>query len=218
MKSSRLIPEEIHNALEANRELGDIAHQAENHIAFIVLNFVVMASGYAIGLLIHQAIDADVIGSILTFCGVIIGFVITSMLFSGKSEYVERLTLEQTKKYCLKTKYMLLSQSNTLFAYIFCSIFLVVSLILIKLSLGSYAAYTIALSISYLSLGGYRTLVLPYQIYEVHAFALESIASDARDRAKRESSAASSSRRAGYRGGISTRNRDQVTGDDVNGL
>ncbi|MBA1277228.1 hypothetical protein [Stutzerimonas stutzeri] len=215
MRSSRLIPEEIQNALETNRELGDIAHQAENHVSFVVLNFLVLALGYTVGLLIHRAVDADVIGSILTFCGVIIGFVITSMLFSGKSEYVERLTLEQTKKYCLKTKYMLLSQSNTLFAYIFCSVFLVVSLILIKLSFDTFAKYTIALSMAYLALGGYRTLVLPYQIYEVHAFALESIASDALDRTSKESTAASSSRKFGYKHGVSTLDNGSASNTDV---
>jgi len=127
------------------------------------------------------------------------------MLFSGRSEYVERLSLEQTNKYCIKTKYMLLSQSNTLFSYIFAAIFFIVSLLVLKLSFEGQSKYTIALSMSYLALGGYRTLVLPYQIYEVHAFALESIASDALDRTEKSGNAASASRMSSYKSGVSTR-------------
>lgn len=204
MKYSKVIPEELQNALDANKELGLVASLSENHIPTLLLNGGVMISGYFIGLLVHAAIDSDVISAMLTFCGIVIGFVITSMLFSGRNEYVERLTLEQTQKYCLKIKYMLLSQSNTLFAYIFCSGFLVISLILIKLNINSHSKYFVALAMSYLTLGAYRTLVLPYQIYEVHSFALQSIADEATERSQSEIKESSNSRSLKFKTGVST--------------
>ncbi|MBO2930907.1 hypothetical protein [Metapseudomonas otitidis] len=203
MKYSSLIPEEIHNAIDANRELGDVSLKAENHRAFLVINTLVLALGYTAGYFSHKAIDADVISAMIAFCGVIIGFVITSMLFSGRSEYAERLSLEQVKKYCLKTKYMLLSQSNTLFSYIFCSAFLIASMILLKMGALESFRYFISLSMAFLFLGGYRTLILPYQIYEVHSFALESISSGVRQQTSSEAKDKASARVFGYKSGIS---------------
>lgn len=204
MKSSKVIPEELQNALDANKELGSVARQSENHMASLLLNGGVMLLGFLVGMQVHRAIDADVISAMLTFCGIVIGFVITSMLFSGRNEYVERLSLEQTQKYCLKIKYMLLSQSNTLFSYIFCSAFLVTSLILIKLNLHNYQDIFISLSLSYLVLGAYRTLVLPYQIYEVHSFALQSIADEAIERSQSDITSQAKSRVLNFKTGVST--------------
>lgn len=58
-----------------------------------------MALGFLAAIISFDAIDKDLLESISTFCGVMIGFVITSMLFSGRSEHADGLSLEQARAY-----------------------------------------------------------------------------------------------------------------------
>lgn len=175
MKFSSLIPEEIRNARLANEDLAHVASVASNHCAFLVFNFLVMLFGAVVGYYLRDLIDKDILETIITFSGVIVGFVITAMLFSGRSAFAVGLNLQQVKVYRAKTKYMLLSQANTLFAYIFCLAFCVATLFTLKMGAHAGAGWLGSTAFAFLFLGGYRTLLLPYQIYEVHSFSLDNL-------------------------------------------
>lgn len=175
MKFSSLLPEEIRNAKLANEDLTRTASISSNHFAFLIFNLITILAGGAVGFLFREAIDQDILETIITFSGVIIGFVITAMLFSGRSAFAVGLNLQQVKIYRIKTKYMLLSQANTLFSFLFCLAFCMATLFAIKLNAQETSHILLATAFAYLFLGGYRTLLLPYQIYEVHCFSLDNL-------------------------------------------
>lgn len=175
MKFSSLIPEEIRNAKLANEDLTRVAAVSTSHRSFLVFNFLVMFVGACSGFFLRGLVDKDILETLITFSGVIVGFVITAMLFSGRSAFAVGLNLQQVKVYRVKTKYMLLSQANTLFAFIFCLAFCVATLFALKLEASMTAGIFTATGFAFLFLGGYRTLLLPYQIYEVHSFSLDNL-------------------------------------------
>ncbi|KFB16731.1 hypothetical protein C5L41_04410 [Pseudomonas aeruginosa] len=107
------------------------------------------------------------------------------MLFSGRNPAADKLRYEQAKVYALKTKYILLSQTQTLIAFLFCVGFCLLT-IMIKNSrvnlLDSLLLFSLAMG--YFSLGVYRTIFLPFQIYDVHSFALDSLVLEKEEQAK----------------------------------
>ncbi|EME5145231.1 hypothetical protein ACXR8V_17045 [Pseudomonas aeruginosa] len=181
MKFSFLIPEEIKNATLANKDLTSVSEISAGHRAFLLFNSIVMASGASVGFWLGALIDEGILETVITFSGVIIGFVITAMLFSGRSAFAIGLNLQQVKVYRIKTKYMLLSQANTLFSFLFCLGFCIATLFALKLKAESSSLILSSVSFSFLFLGGYRTLLLPYQIYEVHSFSLDNLVDEIAD-------------------------------------
>ncbi|MER1087814.1 hypothetical protein AAA607_29240 [Pseudomonas aeruginosa] len=181
MKFSFLIPEEIKNATLANKDLTEVSEVSANHGAFLLFNFLIMAIGAFVGFSLGGLIDKDILETIITFSGVIVGFVITAMLFSGRSAFAVGLNLQQVKVYRMKTKYMLLSQANTLFSFLFCLAFCVATLFSLKLKAEFSSSILSSVSFAFLFLGGYRTLLLPYQIYEVHSFSLDNLVDEVAD-------------------------------------
>ncbi|EIU4985882.1 TPA: hypothetical protein ACQGUY_006332 [Pseudomonas aeruginosa] len=194
MKLSSLFPEEIINALKAKTELNEVASLSSSPARAIILNGVIMALGFLAAIISFDAIDKDLLESISTFCGVMIGFVITSMLFSGRSEHADGLSLEQARAYIWKAKYMLLSQINTLFSYIFCLAFCMAALFCLKMDMLLSQKILAATAISFLSMSIYRTVLLPFQIYDVHSFSLDSLLEEKRSEAAAQSREASKAR------------------------
>lgn len=177
MKYLYLIPEEVRNAKLVSDELEDVARSASSNAAYISWNFIVLAFGGILGFAGSSFVDDNLLNAVIAFDGVIIGFVITSMLFSGRSQYLTKLTYEQTLLYVHKTRYMLMSQINTLLAFLFCLIFSVLAMIAMKSGALDKSAATI-LSSGFFILGCYRVILLPFQIYDVHSFALENLLAD----------------------------------------
>ncbi|MEB0294156.1 hypothetical protein, partial [Pseudomonas sp. 10S4] len=96
---------------------------------------VVFSIGACLSLLFSDFVDEGLLNALISFSGVIIGFVIMSMFFSGRSQFVAKLTYEQTLRYVLKTKYILMSQLNTLFSFLICVIFCLLTMLAIKTKL-----------------------------------------------------------------------------------
>lgn len=172
-----LIPEEVRNAKQISDELKAVANSASSNKAYVGWNFMVLAFGAVVGLLGFRFIDEGLLNASIAFSGIIIGFTITSMLFSGRSQYLTRLTYEQTVLYAHKTRYMLMSQINTLFAFIMCLLFCMLSMIAIKSGVLERSIVT-AIASGFLMLGCYRVILLPFQIYEVHSFALDNLVAE----------------------------------------
>lgn len=79
--------------------------------------------------------------------------------------------------YAHKTRYMLMSQINTLFAFIMCLLFCMLSMIAIKSGVLDRSIVT-AIASGFLMLECYRVILLPFQIYEVHSFALDNLVAE----------------------------------------
>lgn len=177
MKYLYLIPEEVRNAKQISDELGEVARTGSSNAAYLCWNITVLVVGGVLGFLGASFVDDNLLNAIIAFAGVIIGFVITAMLFSGRSQYLTKMTYEQTLLYAHKTRYMLMSQINTLFAFLMCLLFSVLTMVSIK-SGYLHAPTALVFASGFFVLGCYRILLLPFQIYDVHSFALDNLIAD----------------------------------------
>ncbi|MCW2290915.1 hypothetical protein M2262_000965 [Pseudomonas sp. BIGb0408] len=175
-----LIPEEVRNAKQISDELKAVANSASSNKAYVGWNFIILVLGGIAGLFGYQFIDDSLLNASIAFSGIIIGFTITSMLFSGRSQYLTKLTYEQTILYAHKTRYMLMSQINTLFAFLMCLLFCMLSMVSMKSGILEKSV-VIAAASGFLTLGCYRILLLPFQIYEVHSFALDNLVAESKE-------------------------------------
>lgn len=181
-----VIPEELHNAALVVREFGEVSKAASNNLYSLLFNAAFLLGGFLCGYFISDAVREKVTDSIVGFCAIVIGFVITAMLFSGRNQSADRLHLDQAKIYAVKTRFILLSQTQTLIAYLFCAGFCVLSTMLNGVDQSLLDSPTVfALALGYFLLGVYRTMFLPFQIYDVHSFALDSLLREKEEQAKK---------------------------------
>ena len=177
MKYLYLVPEEVRTAKLVSDELGEVSRATASNSTYIVWNFCVFLFGCIVGFVGAPYADDNLLNGLIMFDGVVVGFVITAMLFSGRSQYLTKMSHEQTLLYAQKTKYMLMSQINTLFSFLMCLLFSVLSMAAIKTGFMD-RAIVFVLCLGYFSLGCYRIMLLPFQIYDVHSFALDNLVSD----------------------------------------
>ncbi|WP_176513486.1 hypothetical protein [Pseudomonas faucium] len=183
MKFLFLIPEEVRNAKLIRDELGEIAASGSNNFAYLLWHLVILGIGGALGYFGAPFVDDNLLNAVIAFSGVIMGFVITAMLFSGRSQFLTKMTHEQTLLYAHKTRYMLMSQINTLFAFLMCLLFCVLTMISLKVKSGFLnSTALVVLSSGFFGLGCYRVLLLPFQIYDVHSFALNNLIADSEEK------------------------------------
>jgi hypothetical protein len=137
---------------------------------------------FVIGLLgfwpFRSAMSADFIQGFLTVIGVLAGFVVTLMLFTGSSEGTDTLDHDQTKVFADKVMYLLFSQTMTLATYLFAIIVGAAWLFSFKATYPS--AHPSHLWLAPIVLGSgvvaiCRTALLPAQIYECHDFVMDAI-------------------------------------------
>lgn len=180
MKYLYLIPEEVRNAKLVSDELGEVARSGTSNTAYLCWNALVLVVGGVPGYFGASFVDDNLLNAIIAFSGVIIGFVITAMLFSGRSQYLTKMTYEQTLLYAQKTRYMLMSQINTLFSFLMCLLFCILTMVSSKSGF-LHQPTAVAFSAGFFVLGCYRVLLLPFQIYDVHSFALDNLIADSNE-------------------------------------
>ena len=194
MKYLYLVPEELRNAKKVNDSLASVATTSKSNRAYLLWNLSIFMVGAGLGGYFSKFVDDGFLNAIITFDGVIIGFVITAMLFSGRSQFVSRMTVEQTKIYSARTKYMLMSQINTLFAFLCCLGFSLLALLAAKTDLMLDRTVLVGMVSGYFVLGCYRMMLLPFQIYDIHAFALDNLVQDSVDDARGAAKSATETR------------------------
>lgn len=179
MKYLFLLPEELRNAKLIKDELGDVAKSGSSNVVYLCWNFMILAIGGLLGYFGAPFVDDNLLNAIIAFDGVIMGFVITAMLFSGRSQFLTKMSYEQTLLYAHKTRYMLMSQINTLFSFLVCLLFSILTMVSMKMKGGVLNQTSlVVLSSAFFFLGCYRVLLLPFQIYDVHSFALDNLVAD----------------------------------------
>lgn len=110
-----------------------------------------------------------IFGGLLAFCGLLVGFLVTLMLFTGRLGTVQTLSVEELRSYGSRLRYLLVSQSVTLahamLGAILCIAYLVVYFARAPLLMHSM---TLSALCGVLVLCVVRSLLLPIQIFELH--------------------------------------------------
>jgi len=116
----------------------------------------------------------SIMGALVAFGGLLVGFVVTLMLFTGHSIDFETLTYEQVDAYTRRIKYLLVSQAVTLLSALMLAVLAVVWMTLYAIGASLAAMYGVGAA-----LGGFgmlclvRMVWLPVQVFELHEAGLE---------------------------------------------
>lgn len=132
--------------------------------------------GYFTDALAHTTptVPMGVMAALLAFSGLLVGFVVTLMLFTGRLQSPDDLGYEMAVAYATRIKYLLASQAKTLFSALLMAVLATVWMLL-------YATQPplVALQVVGGALGGFgavclcRMMLLPMQIFELHEDALD---------------------------------------------
>ena len=174
-----LCPDEWMSAAEAGKDLFATSKLTSHGILKIAISVFLP---FAIGALCFVAIDSylypihtlvtdDVVRSILTFVAVLAGFMVTTILFTGKPNGLAALNSHELSEVRDKISYLVLSQCITLASHLASSIVAIVAILLPDTN--SYTVVALALLAGSLLNSLLRAFILPLQIWEVHAFALD---------------------------------------------
>jgi len=183
-----LIPDEIQSAQAAAADMLAVATQT-SHFWFkqLFAMLIPILLGIMCGWLLvkyagtEQPADGgifkDVVIAAMTLASVLAGFMVTLMLFTGRTSGANEVSIDDTQDYIAKICYLLFSQALTLIIHVCSVVFGLAWLALFSVSAATAitnAIFCITLGFMCLSLA--RTLLLPFQIYEVHHFELKAMA------------------------------------------
>lgn len=181
-----VVPDEIQSAKHAASELVKVASKTSHFWLkqFVASVLPLVAGGVTAYLVLSKAsvqsspegLDS-VVSSILTLASVLAGFMVTLMLFTGRTTGTSSLTVDQLPRYIDKITYLIFSQAFTLFILIFTSMLCIMWMV-ISSETTAWSPYIIifgAVISGFIVLSLLRVILLPFQIYEVHRFELDSI-------------------------------------------
>ncbi|KAA8739139.1 hypothetical protein FE275_19430 [Pseudomonas koreensis] len=179
------VPDEIQSAAQAAAQM---FHVAANTSHFWLKQLtgslfpIVLGGGIGWWAVINNAdlksVESlkDVVTNVLTFASVLAGFMVTLMLFTGRTSGTKLLTVDQAPEYVQKVTYLLFSQAFTLIIHIGCIVLCVAWLFMLGVkSSPAVGLWLLVAVFGVVSLSLFRTVLLPFQIYEVHLFELEAM-------------------------------------------
>jgi len=177
-----LIPDEWRSAgstyAEAWRVVRGTHRAAFRHVLGFLLPFGVggLVGAWTATYLI--AIEGDgalhVARGVLTFAGVLTGFMFTVILFTGRVDQVYSLTYEQARDYRAKVIYLVWSQIVTLTNHLLTAISALALLIALSIGVSSTVIWFLCVMTSaFFAVSFLRTLLLPWQVFEIHQFGLD---------------------------------------------
>lgn len=121
-----------------------------------------------------KEVSIAVIAGVLAFGGLLVGFIATLMLFTGRLEHATALTLEQVQAFAIRLKYLLASQAMTLFSSLVLSLLCVLWMGATALGLSDLSPTVLGIFLSgFASVSFCRMWLLPIQIFELHEAWLE---------------------------------------------
>jgi len=180
-----LIPDEWQSLPALLRQiLGIVGKTSHAYLKMLVGFALPFAAGSALGLYaipMTPSTSEALIRGVLSFAGLLSGFMVTLMLFTGRTEKTDSLSLEAAREYRDKVIYLLWSQTQTLVFSLTTALMSVLwmlaesrsnSLMLEILTVGLFGFLAVALV---------RTVLLPLQIFDLHQFALNMMVSEKAD-------------------------------------
>jgi hypothetical protein len=110
-----------------------------------------------------------IFGGVLAFCGLLVGFLVTLMLFTGRLGAVQSLSFEDLRSYGSRLRYLLVSQAVTLAFAMICAVLCISYLIVYFLGAPLLLhSVNLAMLLGFLMLCLARSALLPIQIFELH--------------------------------------------------
>lgn len=183
-KSDRILPDEVQSAAVAAREMLSVVKQTSNFWGKqLLFALVPLVLGGVAGWFYVMPMSGDDLSllkeallAFITVVTVLSGFIVTLMLFTGRTSGADSLNLDMTNEYIDKIVYLQFTQMVTLVVHVIC---LMVSLVWL-LALSCKASdvvlrilFVMSASLMFLSL--VRTVLMPFQIFEVHYFELTAL-------------------------------------------
>ncbi|QGM06080.1 hypothetical protein [Stenotrophomonas maltophilia] len=178
----KFVPEEFSTSWGVLRSMGDAASDA-GFVARHSLAFAVcFIAGFTIGWLVFPGLSSAgkesalfaLLGGIIALGGLLSGFMVTLMLFSGRLEGTVELQVEDVLRVIGRIKLLLYSQAQTLFASVLASIFSIVWLCAYAVGHDGLGQRIIAgACFGYLLVAVVRSVLVPLQIFEFHESYLE---------------------------------------------
>jgi len=145
-------------------------------LGFVGKLSLVTDSGTAIGIM----------SAVLAFGGLLVGFVASLMLFSGRLENPARLTFELAVAYRTRLRFILASQASTLVAALLLCVLAVAWMVLFAISAPAISREVLGVAVfAYAGVCILRMLLLPLQIFELHEESLDSAVEALEEDAKR---------------------------------
>lgn len=172
-----LVPAEWASLAEVAREMRNFrspdSGERERNRLTTTLMFAVGAIPSALSATAIQSFSEGalvaIVGGLLAFFGLLIGFLVTLMLFTGRLGSTSSLSIEDLRRYGARLRYLLASQSVTLgcamLSAVLCLVYLIVFLSGAPLILHSLV---LALLGGGVALSFLRAALLPIQIFELH--------------------------------------------------
>lgn len=162
-----------HTLAEMAQTLG---HMRASSLRFLVGSGIPFALGAGVGLLLRsQMADADastrvaVAAGILAFTGILIGFTVTLMLFTGRIDRAAEMSVAYLYAYAARIRALLVSQATTLFIAVITGVVTLVWTLLLAstpVHAGTVPTGVVLAGLTAVCLA--RTFLLPFQIYELH--------------------------------------------------
>lgn len=185
MRIASHLPDEIAAAgatLKASyRAAAPLRGMRSRYVFFYLLIFgigVAGALGLAhVGALSPKSSDTWRIG--ITVLSVLTGFMITTMLFTGKTEVAKLLTLEQLRSFTDKSNHLLVSQFATLLIHI-AGLVCIGLLTVLASSAPAVSETLIPVAGGFFALSFFRSVLIPVQIIELHRFVHAAMLADKR--------------------------------------
>lgn len=180
-----LVPDEVQSAAAAAMQMLRVVTQTSFFwLKHAIAAGIPIAIGAGVGYwlssfeMVPQRIDAirSVVTGILTFVAVLAGFMVTLMLFTGRTDGAKSLRVDAAELYVEKVTYLLFSQALTLAIHLLCALCCIAWLMLQGSDVVDWAERALLIAtFGLLALSMLRALLLPLQIYEVHHFELRSV-------------------------------------------
>lgn len=180
------IPDEWQSAAAAARDIRELVSRTTHAWFKIAVGVgVPYAVGIALAVPAVPAVSGDFVTAAIAVLGILSGFLMSLMLFTGRLAGSETLTFEQAQQFRDKVLYLLWSESVTLLNYV-----LTLGLAALWYIVTGSQTRNTGLIVEVLFLGGLfvsvlRSAALPYQVIEMHSFSLNALV-DAKRREREE--------------------------------
>lgn len=176
MNIKEIVPDELVSAHYSRLEMNESLNNVSLRNLKQFLSSVPFFMGLFLGFAFSKSISTDLAQVFVALIGILSGFVVTLMLFTGRIDGTENLDYEAACNYKKKIVYLLWSQTITLSVYIYTALFSILWIFLQSPYITQVnQGFIAAIMIGGLFMSVFRTLLLPYQIFELHSFNLQSL-------------------------------------------
>lgn len=174
-----LLPDEWLAAVDAGGDLLGVSRKTSYGALKLIISVVVpVLIGSMVFYLVDRwvlnvssRIDEEAVRAVVTVVAILAGFMITTILFTGRPNGLSSLTSHELRDVRDKVSYLVLSQCLTLASHVACVLFCLACIAAFESS--SFPLW-VGVTISGLLFNSIlRASILPLQIWEVHAFAID---------------------------------------------